>query len=59
MQKKNDISNRVYCLSPAVESGRDRECTNKDFYQPDNEEIVDIGKLGYGSRVNHRETNLP
>ena len=59
MQKKNDISNRVYCLSPAVESGRDRECTNKDFYQPDNEELVDIGKLGYGSRVNHRETNLP
>ena len=33
MQKKNDISNRVYCLSPAVESGRDRECTNKDFYK--------------------------
>ena len=59
MQKTNDISNRQYCLSPAVESGRDRECTNKDFYQPDNEELVDIGKLGYGSRVNHRETNLP
>ena len=59
MAKINDISNRFYGLSPAVEFGGDRECTNHDFYQTENEAPVEIGKLGYGTRVNHKLTKLP
>ena len=59
MLKINKLSNRQYCLSPAVEFGGDRECTNRDFYQAESEEPVEIGKLGYGTKVNHRVTKLP
>ena len=59
MSNLNAISNRFYCLSPAVEFGGDRECTHHDFYQVENESPVNIGKLGYGTRVNHRSTKLP
>ena len=59
MSNLNAIPNRFYCLSPAVEFGGDRECTHHDFYQVENESPVNIGKLGYGTRVNHRSTKLP
>ena len=59
MSKLNVLQNRLYSLSPAVEFGGDRECTHRDFYQTENESPVDIGKLGYGTRVNHRITKLP
>ena len=55
--KINDIPNRQYMLSHAVQYGNDRECTNKDFCQAD-AEYIDLGKLGFGARVFHRTTNI-
>lgn len=52
----NPIENRLFILSPVVESGDDRESTVKDFYQ-ENNEMVEIGKLGTGMKVIHRKTN--
>ena len=61
MDKKlhiNKINNRQYILSPAIQSGNDRESTNKDFYQEGNE-FCEIGKLGLGMKVVHRKTQIP
>ena len=58
MSKKlqlNDIQNRQYMLSPAVESGNDRESSIKDFYQED-VELPNIGRLGFGMKVVHKKT---
>ena len=52
----NPIDNRQFILAPVVESGDDRESTVKDFYQ-ENNETVELGKLGYGIKVMHRKTN--
>ena len=51
--------NRQYVLSPAVQSGNDRECVNKDFYQEGDNSSVSIGKLGIGMQVVHRKTGIP
>ena len=62
MEKKlhiNQIENRQYVLSPAIQSGNDRECINKDFYQEGDNSSVYIGKLGLGMKVVHRKTNIP
>ena len=62
MEKKlhiNQIKNRQYVLSPAVQSGNDRECVNKDFYQEGDNSSVSIGKLGIGMQVVHRKTGIP
>ena len=62
MEKKlhiNQINNRQYVLSPAIQSGNDRECVNKDFYQEDDKMSVYVGKLGIGMKVVHRKTNIP
>ena len=62
MEKKlhiNQINNRQYVLSPAIQSGNDRECVNKDFYQEDDKKSVYVGKLGIGMKVVHRKTNIP
>ena len=55
----NQIKNRQYILSPAVKSGNDRECVNKDFYQEGDNSSVSIGKLGLGMKVVHRKTGIP
>ena len=55
----NQIKNRQYILSPAVQSGNDRECVNKDFYQEGDNSSVSIGKLGLGMKVVHRKTGTP
>ena len=55
----NEIENRQYMLSPAIQSGNDRECINKDFYQEAENSSVNIGKLGLGMKVVHRKTNIP
>ena len=52
----NPIENRQFILSPFVESGDDRESTVKDFYQ-ENNDTVELGKLGNGIKVIHRKTN--
>ena len=52
----NPIENRQFILSPVVESGDDRESTVKDFYQ-ENNDTVELGKLGNGIKVIHRKTN--
>ena len=49
------ISNRVFMLSPSVKNCLDRESTNHDFYR-ESEKLVDIGKLGLGTRVCHKKT---
>ena len=54
----NQISNRQYILSPAVQSGNDKECSNKDFYQ-DDVEVPNLGRLGFGMKVVHRKTQIP
>jgi serine/threonine protein kinase len=62
MEKKihiNQINNRQYILSPAVQSGNDRECINKDFYQEEERSTVRLGKLGLGMKVVHRRTKDP
>ena len=62
MEKKlfiNQIKNRQYVLSPAVQSGNDRECINKDFYQQGDNSSISIGKLGLGMKVVHRRTGIP
>ena len=62
MEKKlyiNQIKNRQYILSTPVQSGNDRECTNKDFYQEGDNSSVSIGKLGIGMKVVHRKTGIP
>ena len=62
MEKKlhiNPIDNRQYVLSPAIQSGNDRECVNKDFYQEAENSAVYVGKLGMGMKVVHRKTNIP
>jgi serine/threonine protein kinase len=53
----NPISNRQYILSPAVQSGRDKESSNKDFYQ---EDVVmpSLGRLGFGMKVVHSKTQI-
>ena len=53
----NDIQNRQYMLSPAVESGCDRESSIKDFYQED-VELPNIGRLGFGMKVVHKRTQI-
>ena len=55
----NQLKNRQYILSPAVQSGNDRECVNKDFYQEGDNSSVSIGKLGLGMKVVHRKTGTP
>ena len=42
-------------LSPSVKNCLDRESTNHDFYR-ESEKLVDIGKLGLGTRVCHKKT---
>ena len=64
MEKKVQIhitplKNRQYILSPAVQSGNDRECTNKDFYQEGENCSISLGKLGLGMKVVHRKTTVP
>ena len=54
----NPISNRQYILSPAIQSGNDKECSNKDFYQED-VEVPNLGRLGLGMKVFHRKTQIP
>ena len=53
----NDIPNRQYILSPAVESGNDRESSINDFYQED-VELPSIGRLGMGMKVIHHKTQM-
>ena len=53
------LKNRQYILSPAVQSGNDRECTNKDFYQEGENCSISLGKLGVGMKVVHRKTTVP
>ena len=53
------LKNRQYILSPAVQSGNDRECTNKDFYQEGENCSISLGKLGLGMKVIHRKTGVP
>ena len=55
----NQIENRQYMLSPAIQSGNDRECINKDFYQEGDKSSVYVGKLGIGMKVVHRKTSIP
>ena len=55
----NEIENRQYMLSPAIQSGNDRECINKDFYQEGDNSSVNVGKLGLGMKVVHRKTSIP
>jgi serine/threonine protein kinase len=54
----NQISNRQYILSPAVQSGNDKESSNKDFYQEE-AEFPNLGRLGVGMKVIHRKTQIP
>ena len=54
----NQISNRQYILSPAIQSGNDKESSNKDFYQED-VEVPNLGRLGIGMKVVHRKTQIP
>ena len=54
----NQLSNRQYILSPAVQSGNDKESSNKDFYQED-VEFPNLGRLGLGMKVIHRKTQIP
>ena len=54
----NQISNRQYILSPAVQSGNDKESSNKDFYQ-EGAELPNLGRLGLGMKVFHRKTHIP
>ena len=56
--KLNNISSREFILSPAVQSGNDRECTSKDFYQ-DTKNNIYLGCLGAGLKVKHCKTYLP
>ena len=53
------LKDRQYILSPAVQSGNDRECTNKDFYQEGENCSISLGKLGLGMKVVHRKTTVP
>ena len=53
----NPISNRQYILSPAVQSGRDKESSNKDFYQED-VVVPSLGRLGLGMKVVHSKTQI-
>ena len=55
----NPVENRQYVLSPAIQSGNDRECVNKDFYQQGDNSSVYVGKLGLAMKVVHRKTNIP
>ena len=54
----NQISNRQYILSPAVQSGNDKESSSKDFYQ-EGAEVTNLGRLGLGMKVFHRKTHMP
>ena len=54
----NPIKDRQYILSPAIQSGNDKECSNKDFYQEDLR-IPTLGRLGLGMKVVHRRTQIP
>ena len=56
--KLNNISSREFILSPAVQSGSDRECSSKDFYQ-DTKNNIYLGCLGAGVKVKHYKTELP
>ena len=55
----NQIKNRQYILSPAVQSGEDRECIINDFFYEDDSSSLSIGKLGIGVKVVHRKTIIP
>ena len=54
----NIINNRQFILSPAVQSGRDKESSNKDFYQEDVDN-PNLGRLGSGMKVLHKKTQIP
>ena len=54
----NQISQRQYILSPAIQSGNDKECSNKDFYFGD-VELPNLGRLGQGMKVIHKKTQIP
>ena len=54
----NPIRNREYILSPAIQSGNDKESSNKDFYQED-VKVPNLGRLGIGMKVVHKKTNIP
>ena len=53
-ENTNKIENRQYDLSPAVSSGNDKECSNKDFYQEDIKVPI-LGRLGPGMKVIHNK----
>ena len=52
----NQISKRYFILSPAVQSGIDKECSSQDFFQ-ENSEPPNLGRLGLGMKVFHRKTH--
>ena len=54
----NKISSRQFILSPAVQSGNDRESTSTDFFQYD-KKILYLGCLGVGLKVKHHMTENP
>ena len=55
----NEISSREYILSPAVQSGSDKESTSQDFYRYSKNNNIYLGCLGFGSKVKHCKTQLP
>ena len=55
----NEISSREYILSPAVQSGNDKESTSQDFYRYSKNNNIYLGCLGFGSKVKHCKTQLP
>ena len=54
----NQISSRQFMLSPAVQSGNDRESTSTDFFQYD-QKILYLGCQGVGLKVKHYMTENP
>ena len=53
----NQISHRYFILSPAVQSGIDKESSSQDFFQ-ENSEPPNLGRLGLGMKVFHRKTHV-
>lgn len=56
--KLNKLTSRLFILSPAVESGIDRESTTNYFYQY-TKNILYLGCLGIGKKVKHLQTDIP
>ena len=54
--KINNISNRLFNLSPSVRSCKDIECTKNDFNQESND-YINLGYLGKAIKVIHKKTN--